>query len=243
MNPFASHGLAQVDIAPLALADVAAVDVSPWYRALGRRMATQWLLKTVATAGGIGFFFPVYFWVMQQAAPRVRVMPLVFIDHWVALHDGALWLYASLWIYVSLPAAFGRDAKALLRYGAATGGMAAIAFAIFWLAPTAVPAFPIDWATHPSLQFLKSADAAGNAFPSLHVSFAVLACTVIANQLHAVGAPLWLRVANGVWAVGIVYSTLATRQHVALDVLGGLLLGGFCGAAFYIRSLERGPYE
>jgi len=26
------------------------------------------------------------------------------------------------------------------------------------------------------------------------------------------------------WALGIVYSTLATRQHVLLDVLGGTLL-------------------
>ena len=30
---------------------------------------------------------------------------------------------------------------------------------------------------------------------------------------------------NGGWCAGIVYSTLAVRQHVAVDVLAGLALG------------------
>jgi membrane-associated phospholipid phosphatase len=28
-----------------------------------------------------------------------------------------------------------------------------------------------------------------------------------------------------VWCIGVVYSALATRQHVAVDVLAGLALG------------------
>jgi membrane-associated phospholipid phosphatase len=31
---------------------------------------------------------------------------------------------------------------------------------------------------------------------------------------------------NGGWCSAIVYSTLATRQHVAVDIAAGLLLGG-----------------
>ena len=220
-----------------------AAEINPvaksWYAALGRRMMTRWLLKMATTAVGIASFFPAYFWVMTHAAPRARVMPLLFVDRWIALSEPALLLYASLWLYVSLPAAFGKNALALLRYGVATGVMAVIGFAIFWVVPTTVPTFPVDWSLYPSLQFLKSADAAGNAFPSLHVSFAVLACTVLAGQLRAVGAPIWVRAANVAWAVGIVYSTLATRQHVMLDVLGGLLLGGFCGAALHIASMGQ----
>ena len=30
---------------------------------------------------------------------------------------------------------------------------------------------------------------------------------------------------NWTWCTGIIYSTLATRQHVAVDVLAGLMLG------------------
>ena len=32
--------------------------------------------------------------------------------------------------------------------------------------------------------------------------------------------------------MGIVYSTLAIKQHVVLDVLAGMLLGGLTGVAF-----------
>jgi len=39
------------------------------------------------------------------------------------------------------------------------------------------------------------------------------------------GAPLWMLVVNGGWCAGIVYSTLAIRQHVIVDVLAGLALG------------------
>jgi membrane-associated phospholipid phosphatase len=43
--------------------------------------------------------------------------------------------------------------------------------------------------------------------------------------LRRFGAPLWILIFNGVWCIGIVYSSLATRQHVAVDVLAGLVLG------------------
>jgi len=36
---------------------------------------------------------------------------------------------------------------------------------------------------------------------------------------------LWILILNWAWCTGIVYSALATRQHVAVDVLAGLVLG------------------
>ncbi len=210
-----------------------------WVRALGSRVATLWLCKMAGTALGIASFFPAYFWVMHANEARAYVMPLTAVDAWIELREGALPLYASLWLYVSLPAAFAKDWTALVRYAAAATVMTCIGFAIFWALPTVVPAFPIDWALYPALGFLKNADAAGNAFPSLHVSFAVFAGMVLASQLRAIGAPMWLRAANLIWAAGIVYSTLATRQHVALDVLGGVLLSGLCWALFGNRTVQQ----
>ena len=141
------------------------------------------------------------------------------------MHQAALPLYASLWLLISLPAAFAKDRTDLLRYAAGAAAMSAVGFAFFWIAPTSVPAFAVDWARFPALGFLKSTDAAGNAFPSLHVSFAVFASAVLSGQLREVGAPSWVRGINRLWCVGIVYATLATRQHVLLDVLGGWMLG------------------
>jgi len=39
-------------------------------------------------------------------------------------------------------------------------------------------------------------------------------------------APLWIHLVNWAWCIGIIYSTLAVRQHVVVDVAGGLALGG-----------------
>ena len=52
----------------------------------------------------------------------------------------------------------------------------------------------------------------------------------LAAILREVGAPALLRQANWAWCIGIVYSTLAIRQHVFIDVAAGAALGGGLGA-------------
>jgi len=68
-------------------------------------------------------------------------------------------------------------------------------------------------------------DASGNACPSLHVATAIFSGIWLNHLLRRFGAPLWILICNWTWCIAIVYSTLATRQHVAVDVLAGLVLG------------------
>ncbi len=196
----------------------------PWYQALAQRIATLWGVKMIGTTLGISGFFFVYFWVMHHPLWEPTVMPLTFMDHWVAVSDDAMLLYGSLWFYISLAPAFTRNKAELWACARDAALTAAAGLVVFWVFPTVVPAFAVDWAQYPALQFLKSADAGGNAFPSLHVAFAVLTGVQLHRQLRSVQAPSWARMVNLLWAAGIVYSTLATRQHVLLDVLGGTLL-------------------
>ena len=109
---------------------------------------------------------------------------------------------------------------------------------IFLLWPTAVPPAAVNWSQHPSFAFLKSADAAGNACPSLHVAFAVFSAVWFARLLGAMGAGPAARALNWLWCLGILYSTIATRQHVALDVLAGAALGAAV-AAVHLRWVKR----
>jgi membrane-associated phospholipid phosphatase len=118
----------------------------------------------------------------------------------------------------------------LYAYGRAMAGTCMIGLVIFYFWPTTVPMSDIDWALYPGVDFLKNLDAAGNAFPSLHVATAVFSGVWLQVLLRRFGAPRWTRWLNGLWCLGIVYSTLATRQHVAVDVAAGLLLGVLAAA-------------
>ncbi|SCX74561.1 phosphatase PAP2 family protein [Variovorax sp. EL159] len=195
-----------------------------WLRALWLRCITLFPLKlagyTVSTLG----FFPLYFWIMKSAG-QAWVLPLTGFDRLIAFWPAALPVYLSLWGYIALPVLLAKNMRELLGFSFGCAAMTVFALAVFWFMPTAIPNFVIDTTPGSSLHFLKTVDAAGNAFPSLHVSFAVFTCIALARQLRDVGAPAWLHLFNAAWAVGIVYSTMAVRQHVLIDVLGGLALG------------------
>jgi membrane-associated phospholipid phosphatase len=135
-------------------------------------------------------------------------------------------LYVSLWVYVSLPPALIATRRELYRYGTAMAATCLAGLIVFYFWPTAVPAADIDWARYPGVDFLKNVDAAGNAFPSLHVATALFSGAWLDHLLRRFGAPRWSRLFSWMWCIGIIYSTLATRQHVAVDVWGGLMLGG-----------------
>ena len=208
----------------------------PWSLALGQRIATLWFAKMIGTTAGISGFFLLYFWVMHNPPSTPTVMPLTPIDHWVDVSDHAMVLYGSLWFYISLAPAFAKDKAELWACAQGAAVMAAIGLAVFWFFPTTVPVFPVDWSQYPALQFLKATDVGGNAFPSLHVAFAVFTAVLLGRQLRSVGAPAWTQWVNLLWAFGIVCSTLATRQHVLIDVLGGALLAGLVSWAGTTRN-------
>jgi membrane-associated phospholipid phosphatase len=104
--------------------------------------------------------------------------------------------------------------------------MCALGLAIFYLWPTAAPAPDIDWARYPDMEFLKNIDASGNACPSLHVATAFFTCIWFQHILRRFDGPAWIHAFNWAWCAAIVYSTVAIRQHVAVDAAAGLVLGG-----------------
>jgi len=199
----------------------------------------MWVTKALGTTVWITVFFVFYFEIMNLTAGAVTVMPLTAFDRWIEVREWTAGLYVSLWVYVALAPALAGHRTEIGVYCRAAALMSVLGLGFFWLFPTAVPIFDVDWAQYPALAYLKAADVAGNAFPSLHVSFAVFSAAVIHHQLRAIGAPRGLRLVNALWCVGIVYSTLATRQHVVLDVLGGVALAGLTWWV-YVLCIPRG---
>lgn len=189
------------------------------------RLRSFWQVKMVATPAAIGAFFVAYFWVLRHPLFPVSVMPLTVVDRAIDLRPEALPAYLSLWVYVSIAPALLKTGRDLVLYGLAAFALSATGLAIFILWPTTVPVSTVDWATHSSIAFLKTVDAAANACPSLHVAFGAFTALWLDRTLREMRAPVLLRPLNAVWCVAIAWSTIALRQHVFLDVLAGALLG------------------
>lgn len=200
-------------------------------------MRTLFWVKFAGTAGGIAVFFWAYFWVLRHPLGEVFVMPATWLDRAIGVQPWSFTLYATLWLYISVGTALARDLRELSRFGLASLGMGIVGLGAFLLLPTRVADAGIEWSLYPSLHFLKSVDAPGNACPSLHAAFCVYTWAVLHAQLKSLEAPRAALGGNALWGLGILYSTVATGQHVVLDVAAGAALGG--AAAFAQLRLQR----
>ena len=72
--------------------------------------------------------------------------------------------------------------------------------------------------------YLYAADAADNLFPSIHC----LVSWFCYAGLRRSNVPRWYRVFSCVMALLVCISTLTTKQHVIVDVVGGVALAEIC---------------
>jgi membrane-associated phospholipid phosphatase len=146
------------------------------------------------------------------------------VDDWIPFLAWTIWVYGSYYLFLVLAVWLPKDDRR--RSDAAYGLVLAaiVGMAIFTLWPTSVmrqsPSFA--GATGFLWRLLFSLDTTVNALPSLHVANTCLAAIALWSRRG-----VW-RVIVPVWATMIILSTLTTKQHYAIDVLGGLLLAAIC---------------
>jgi membrane-associated phospholipid phosphatase len=207
-----------------------------WLKLATSRIKTHWLLKMLGTTGYITLFMLCYFWLLEHPMFPVTVVPITILDGLISFRPWSIVPYSSLWLYISLVPLLLSSWRELAPYLSAVTVLSVIGFSIFLFWPTAIPKFDIDWAQYPAVAFLKSVDASGNACPSLHVAFAVLTGIWLHRLLKQMRTPTSLRVINICWCLLIAYSTLATKQHLALDLVSGAALG-VCVTMLFLHIL------
>ena len=215
----------------------------PWYRQIARRMAILWPLKALGTAAFMMLFFWAYFAVLRNPLAPVTMMPLTWLDTAIPITALAFPFYASLWVYASLPVAFMQEIRAMLLFGLWMAVMCLLCLGIFWLLPTGVPPAGIDWRLYPEMAMIKDVDTGGNACPSLHVASAVFTAVWLGRIVDIVNAPSAMRWLSWLHCLAILWSTIATRQHVVLDVVAGAVVGlifGLLSLRHALRSAPRG---
>ena len=173
---------------------------------------------------------------LRPAAP----MPETALDRLVPFQPGAAWLYVSWYLFLPVAPLLLATREQIRRCAAGVIVMGVVGNIIFLFAPTSVarPPVPTDagWVYRAVVLF----DRPVNACPSLHAALAVFMTMWLARLCYSeprlpVRRPgLWVA-AMGAWAAAILYATIATRQHVALDLLAGGVLGVLC----YVATAER----
>jgi len=205
-----------------------------WLAALVARARRHFVLKLIGTTVGIALFFVAYFHLLHHPAYAVTTMPLTALDAAIPFEPRALWVYLTLWVYVGAGPGLQSELGDLLAYGVWIGGLCVAGLLVFLFWPTQVPVHAIDVSRDAGFAMLQGVDAAGNAFPSMHVAIATFTMLRLQDVWRRTGAPLSLRAIDLAWCAAIVASTLLTKQHVVLDVLGGIALG----AGFALASLR-----
>ncbi len=142
------------------------------------------------------------------------------VDTLIPMVDWTIWIYLSQFVFLFLALWLFDDSRARTHLFYAMLLATVIAAPIFLILPTEIVREPPsqDGMTGLLWQGLYLTDPRTNCFPSLHVALAALAA---ARFVKAGGYWCWLGLS---WAMLLAISTLTTKQHVVIDVLGGAAL-------------------
>lgn len=199
---------------------------SGWTVALRQRVRTQAWLKALGNTVFLVIFFQLYLGIQKHPVFEVTQIPASVLDEWIGFQPWTIGLYLSLWVYTALPVALQLDGRSLFRYSVAMTILCSLGLLVFFFWPTSVSeAVGVRSGGSPLFSMLYAVDNNGNACPSLHVAASVMSGMWLEAILRKTGSPIWLRSVNALWCLGIVFSTMATKQHMLLDVLAGALLG------------------
>jgi membrane-associated phospholipid phosphatase len=145
-------------------------------------------------------------------------------DRLIPFIDWTIWVYASQYLLLYCCFLGVNSARAVSRLVYAISLASLLAFCVFLIYPTEFPRSVTtrEGASTFAFRFLYSIDSSANCFPSLHVALAWLSALGLRDERKKAGALAM------VWAALISISTLTTKQHYFIDLVGGGVLALFC---------------
>lgn len=210
----------------------------------------QWTLPLIVTrrnkitAGALLWLFASAVYLTSNHFPIFEPQFLLMtpIDLAVPFIPNTLWIYISEYVFFVIIYLLCRDEENLNRYVYSFFALQTTSVLIFWLWPTTFPreAFPLpddlNAATYFVFSNLRELDSPNNCFPSLHVSSVFLTSFIFLNEQKK-KFPFFF-----CWAAAIAFSTLTTKQHYFVDVLGGLAMAIIFYALFH-RMVAYRPFD
>ncbi len=198
--------------------------VRPGSRELWSCLQAEWRLKVV-----LFVVFNAMFWIGYQGLARhaifpLRAVPLTALDRAVPFQpEPWAWVYLSQFVFVGWLPLLLTTRAAIRRYSVSLAVMSATGFAVFLFLPTPGPR-PAEVGGSFAMKWIAAGDGALNSIPSLHAAF-VVCMGALAWRMFGRTHPELVALISLLWGGAILFSTLATKQHYALDLVAGGLLG------------------
>jgi membrane-associated phospholipid phosphatase len=174
----------------------------------------------------VGICVP-YFTLQRAALGVPFVPPAIPLDAAIPFAPSWVWVYASLFALVPLSALLSTTRAEVAAFGRALVWLCAPSFLAFAFFPSVGPRPPEAHAAA-ELGWLIAVDTPRNAFPSLHAGLTVLcllhARRVCGARLAPPRRALW-DAGSLAWATAIAFAALASKQHWAVDLAAGGVLG------------------
>jgi len=195
-----------------------------------------YLAWRMALASAVISLLPVYFFIGALLPGRTVHAPAFALDELVPLVPAWVLVYGSMYVFVLLPLLVIRDRELFRRALQSYVLVLLVAYAGFIAYPTITPR-PATVAGEGfaawALRLTYSLDTPYNCFPCLHVAHSFVSALSAYRVHRRVG------LVAALWAALIGVSTLFTKQHYVVDVIGGTAMA----AAAYGLFLRRFPRQ
>lgn len=200
-----------------------------------------WGLKVRAMILAFGTFWACYFFLGWHPLFRPRVFPLTDLDVWAGYRPGGWgWVYESIFVISAAVPWLVVTRDQLRRFLTGFTLLSLTSFLVFALFPVTCPR-PAGAAPGGFLGLITRLDSPLNSFPSLHGS-CLIYNLALAHRLFGRNMPILAAIALWVWVGLIFFAVLAIKQHYAVDLVVGGLLGWAADAIAWRSAPARwGP--
>ncbi len=197
---------------------------------------TNWKLKaSLFGLFGLGYLF---FYVMPNLHSFFLpvLLPQSFVDIQTPIVPWTFLIYTSDYFFILWAIVVLKDAE---FFAFARMMFAALvlcgAFFIFFPTTYPRPEYPEVSSRFLAMvmQFVREGDKPTNCFPSMHVALTGIAVWCMRFK------PRWMVLVSVVWTLLIYVSTLTTKQHYLMDILGGIGVVIASGWLEYAYALKR----
>ena len=165
------------------------------------------------------------------------LVPQTWLDHVIPFQPAWIWVYQSVYLLTGTLPLLATTREQLRRYLIGFALLTGACFLIYIFFPTQIHRHMPEESPSIMFDFLWLYDGDCNALPSLHVGFLYFTL-VFARRVYG-PAPLWAWLLFSTWFLLIAYSTLATKEHLALDLYAGLALAFVCDKLTWSRLFNR----